>query len=345
MLRRKTRFASYFPEIISIGLKQKDYALCLINRAKPCWEQSVPPIKIAIVGFGKIARDQHMPSIAQTEGLELVATVSRSGETPEGIATFPTLEALATSGLEVNAVTLCTPPEGRSQMAMAAADYGWDIILEKPPGISSAEVLALADHVQDRGQILFTTWHSQYNAAVDAAAQRLAGQDIRGLRIDWREDVRKWHPGQDWIWEASGFGVFDPGINALSIVTKIMPMPLAVRQARLTIAQNHQSPIAVDIDFGAQLSAHFDWRETEGECWKIAIETGQERLVIDKGGSELWSYDTCIVREPSCEYQSIYAHFATLMQTRQSHVDIAPLRLVEEAQTVGTINRIASFID
>ena len=302
-------------------------------------------VKIAIVGFGKIARDQHAPSIAQTDGLELVATVSRSGNAPRGIPSFPTLEALAASGIKVDAVALCAPPDGRSKTATQAADHGWDILLEKPPGVSSAEVTALADYVDRAGQILFTTWHSQHNAAVDAAAERLAGQDIRAMRIDWREDVRKWHPGQDWIWDAGGFGVFDPGINALSIATKIMPKPLVVQKARLTIAENHHSPIAVDLEFGAQLSAHFDWRETGEECWRIAMETVRETLVLDKGGSELWVNGALVTAHPSREYQSIYAHFADLLRKRQSHVDIAPLRLVEDAQRIGAIHRIGAYAE
>ena len=301
------------------------------------------PIKIAIVGFGKIARDQHAPSIEETDGLELVATVSRQGHAPEGIAAFPTLETLAASGLKIDAVALCTPPDGRSKMAMAAADYGWDILLEKPPGISTAEVFALADYVRDSGQIMFTSWHSQHNAAVDAAAQRLAGQDILAMRIDWREDVRKWHPGQDWIWEAGGFGVFDPGINALSIATKIMPKPLIVEKAHLTIAENHHSPIAIDLEFGEQFSAHFDWRETCEECWKIEIETADETLILDKGGGELSVNGKTIITHESREYQSIYAHFADLLHRRQSHVDIAPLQLIEEAQRIGDISRIGPF--
>jgi D-galactose 1-dehydrogenase len=304
----------------------------------------VSPVKIAIVGFGKIARDQHVPSIAETDGLELVATISRRGLAPQGIPTFSSLDALIESGLKVDAVALCTPPAGRSKTAMAAADNGWDILLEKPPGLSTAEVNALADYVHSAGRILFTTWHSQYNAAVDTAARRLADQDIRTMRIDWREDVRKWHPGQDWIWEAGGFGVFDPGINALSIATKIMPNALIVEKAQLTIAENHESPIAVDLEFGAQLSAHFDWRETGAECWKIEVETAKETLLLDKGGGELWVNGAQIVAQPPREYQSIYAHFADLMRRRQSHVDIAPLHLVEEAQRIGTIHQVDAFI-
>jgi D-galactose 1-dehydrogenase len=291
--------------------------------------------RIAIVGYGKIAQDQHAPSIAETDGLELVATVSRRGDAPAGIPSFPTLDALAASDVVVDAVALCTPPEGRSQTSMAAADHGWDILLEKPPGATVAEVLALAEYVRNAGRIIYTTWHSQYNAAVDAAAERLARQDVLSMCIDWREDVNKWHPGQEWIWEAAGFGVFDPGINALSIATKIMPTPLSVKQAKLTFEDNHQSPIAVDIEFGAQLSAHFDWRETGDECWKISIETSRESLLLDKGGSELWVNGELISAETPREYRLIYAHFARLLNTRQSHVDIAPLQLVEEAQRIG----------
>jgi D-galactose 1-dehydrogenase len=298
------------------------------------------PTRIAVVGYGKIAKDQHAPSIAETGGLELVATVSRRGEAPAGIPSFPTLDALAASDVAVDAVALCTPPDGRSQIAMAAANYGWDILLEKPPGKTAAEVMELAHYVNGAGRILYTAWHSQYNAAVDAATERLAAQDIISMRIDWREDVNKWHPDQDWIWEAAGFGVFDPGINALSIATKVMPSPLSVKRAHLTFEKNHQSPIAVDIDFGGQLSAHFDWRETGEECWKITIETSQEILLLDKGGSELWVNGEQIIAIAPREYRLIYTRFADLMSSRQSHVDIAPLQLVEEAQKIGIYDRL-----
>ena len=304
---------------------------------------SMRATKIAIVGYGKIAQDQHAPSIAETAGMEIAATVSRRGVSPAGIPAFASLDALANSGVSIDAVALCMPPEGRTQIAMAAADYGWDILLEKPPAQSAAEVLQLAEYVHGAGQILFTTWHSQYNPAVDAAALRLSGQDVISMHIEWREDVRKWHPGQDWIWQAGGFGVFDPGINALSIATKIMPKPLLVQSARLTIAENHQTPIAVNIDFGPQLSANFDWRETGDECWRITIQTANESMLLDKGGSELWVDGTQIVTAPSKEYRLIYRHFTELLRTRQSHVDVAPLALAEHAQRIGSRHRIAAF--
>ena len=40
------------------------------------------PLRVAIVGFGKIARDQHVPAIAATEGVELVAIADPNTSLP-----------------------------------------------------------------------------------------------------------------------------------------------------------------------------------------------------------------------------------------------------------------------
>ena len=46
------------------------------------------------------------------------------------------------------------------------------------------------------------------------------------------------------IWQAGGLGVFDPGINALSILTHILPDRLAIQDAELSYPTNCQTPIA-----------------------------------------------------------------------------------------------------
>lgn len=50
-------------------------------------------IRLAIVGFGKIAKDQHIAAIAGTDGIELTAIVSRNASI-NGIAHFATLDEL-----------------------------------------------------------------------------------------------------------------------------------------------------------------------------------------------------------------------------------------------------------
>src|SRR5262245_49889965 len=183
------------------------------------------PIRIAVVSIGKIARDQHLPSIAKSEAFELVAAVSRNA-TVDGVTNFPDIDALLASGIAVDAVSLCMPPVPRHEVALKALARGKHVMLEKPPGATLSELDDLISTAAGNGAALFATWHSRFAAGVADARQWLATREIRSMQVDWKEDVRRWHPGQAWIWEPGGFGVFDPGINALSIVTEILPMPI-----------------------------------------------------------------------------------------------------------------------
>jgi len=78
----------------------------------------VTAISVAIVGVGKIARDRHIPEIAGTEGIELVAIVDPKASL-DGVAHFATLSELLGSKLDIDAVALCTPPQARAALAAA----------------------------------------------------------------------------------------------------------------------------------------------------------------------------------------------------------------------------------
>ncbi len=182
--------------------------------------------KLAVVGIGKIARDQHLPAIAAQPGFELVACASRNASV-EGVRNYPDIGALLAAEPSVDAVSLCAPPQVRYAQALAALDAGKHVMLEKPPGASVSEVEALRDVARANGCTLFASWHSRAASAVEPARAWLASKEpgaIRSVEVRWKEDVRRWHPGQQWIWEPGGLGVFDPGINALSIVTRTCRM-------------------------------------------------------------------------------------------------------------------------
>src|ERR1700690_4275694 len=188
-------------------------------------------IKIAIVGLGKIARDQHVPSLHSSEAFELVAVASPHGKL-DGVSNFSDIQALLRAMPEVTAVALCTTPQVRYDIARYALQHGRHVLLEKPPGVTVSEVLALADLAKQKGATLLASWHSRHAPAVEPARIWLTGRRILSVTITWKEDVRVWHPAQPWIWKAGGLGVFDPGINALSILTKIVPGPLALKSAQ-----------------------------------------------------------------------------------------------------------------
>jgi len=144
-------------------------------------------------------------------------------------------------------VALCTPPQGRHLQAEAALRAGKHVLLEKPPGATVSELNPLIDAAQQAGRTLFASWHSRFAPAVEPARHFLASRNIKSVVVEWKENVKIWHPGQAWIWEPAGFGVFDPGINAFSIATKIFPGGLFVESAELSFPENAQTPIAAEI--------------------------------------------------------------------------------------------------
>ena len=298
------------------------------------------PIRIAILGYGKIAEDQHVPSIQGNPRFELVATSSRSGQ---GVAQcFTDWRELIRTVKGLEAVAITTPPGPRFDIARECVTGGLHCLLEKPPTAGLAEIAALDCLAQGQGVSLFTTWHAQHHSTVDAAAKALAGKRIRSLEIHWHEDVHKWHPGQQWIWEPGGFGVFDPGINALSIATKIFPGDLFVKSAELQVPENAQTPIAADIIFSSpeadgSLHASLDWRRSGGEEWTITVETSDGSTVrLEDGGSKLILDGEEHRDDGPGEYPNIYRLFADLIDERRSLVDVAPFRLVADAMLGGS---------
>ena len=309
------------------------------------------PIRIAIVGYGKIARDQHVPAILADPRFELAATVSRQRQGHPGLPCFASHGEMLGAVPNLDAVAICTPPSARYEVARDCILAGLHALLEKPPGMSLGEVEELARLAGDGKLSLFTTWHAQHAPAVAAAEAKLAGRRIASMRILWREDVRKWHPGQAWIWEPGGFGVFDPGINALSIASRIVPGSLFVREATLSIPSNRQMPIAASLALAGpcadgELVAEFDWRHQGGEAWTIEIVTDAgETIVLSDGGARLAIDGEAVETGGTGEYPSLYARFAELVESRSSHVDLAPLRLTAEAFLLGRRIAVEPFTE
>ena len=296
------------------------------------------PVKLGLVGIGKIARDQHLPSLSRSSDFELVAAASRNAGV-DGIANFTSTGEMLGAMPEIAAVSLCMPPQARHQVAAEALRHGKHVMLEKPPGATLSEIEHLAGLAASNGVSLFATWHSRHAPGVEPAKEWLKGQHIRKVTVTWKEDVRHWHPGQDWIFEAGGLGVFDPGINALSIVTKILPFPIWLTGAELAFPENRQAPIAADLAFagpnGEAVEAVFDFRQTGPQTWDIVVEADGGTLKLSMGGAKLFVDGEERGLGPEAEYDGLYARFAELIAVGQSDVDLSPLRHVADAFLLG----------
>ena len=293
-------------------------------------------MKVALVGIGKIAVDQHVPAIDASPDWDLACTVSRKGKVDE-VEGFTTIEDMLAARPDVTVVSLALPPVPRFAYAEAALKAGRHVMLEKPPGATLAEIHALAALARNRGLTLYATWHSRMAHAVAPAKAWLKDKTITSAHITWREDVRKWHPGQDWVFEPGGMGVFDPGINALSILTEILPAPVHMNSATLTFPENRQTPIAARLTFSGNVTADFDWRQEGPQTWDIAVETPSGRLDLRMGGNvlEIDGQPAGGANTIMGEYPALYARMADLVRKGESEVDLAPMVHVADALTLG----------
>ena len=297
-------------------------------------------MKIALAGIGKIAYDQHIPSIAASPDWELCATVSRH-HTVGGIEAYQDLATMLEARPDIEVVSLCMPPVPRFDNAAAALAAGRHVMLEKPPGATLSECHQLQQMARAAGLTIYATWHSREAAQVAAAKTWLRKRKLRRLSVVWKEDVRRWHPGQAWIWQPGGLGVFDPGINALSILTAILPERFHLKEATIEFPENRDAPIAASLEFATSgafesLTAEFDWRQTGPQTWEIAIETGDgTELTLSDGGAKLEVNGVLDVERPPHEYEDIYIRFAELLRDKRSLVDEAPLRLVADSFLIG----------
>lgn len=307
--------------------------------------------KIGVVGLGAIATRGHLPAISGNAALELAAVAAP--DAPEGLsgaARFCSLGEMLGGMPDLDAVAICTPPGPRYAIAREALIAGKHVLLEKPPTLTLGQGLHLRRLARESGLTLVAGWHSRFNAAVEEAARRLAADPAADMAIDWREDVRQFHEGQEWIWAPGGFGVFDPGINALAIATAILSDPLFVSEADLALPSNRQTPIAADLVFTSpagkgDLRAHFDWRHEGEPKWDIALRTrGGQDYLLSSGGARLEIDGRVVVDEPRCEYPALYAHLVRLLESGGSDADMEPLSLVADAFMLGRRTEVAPFV-
>ena len=305
------------------------------------------PLRAALVGVGRVARNFHLPALEHVPELKLVATVDPNGDALAGVPAFRSLSEAFAQTAHLQAIVLCTPPTGRYQLACEALTRGVHVFLEKPPAATVAEIHALQEVAERCGTTLFASWHSSYSPAVKPARNWLQGRSVRSVRILWEEDVREWHRGQDWIFGRGGFGVFDPGINALSMLTAILAAPVFVDSARLRIPVNRHAPVAAKLTLktadGTPITFDLDFLHPGTPRWDIVIETDSGRLEVGERGFAMSIDGTPIAVGPEQEYRNLYARVLELVRAGRSEVDVRPLMLVADAFMLADVTTTDAF--
>ncbi|MEK4276421.1 Gfo/Idh/MocA family oxidoreductase [Paenibacillus sp. FSL R7-0313] len=162
-------------------------------------------IKVAVFGCGAIAERRHIPEYAANENVELVAfadpiveRAEKMAETYGGKAYSSYEELLANE--TVDAVSVCTPNYLHAPMAIAAANAGKHVLVEKPMAVSTEEGEQMIEAAKKNGVYLMVG-HNQRLMPPHVKAKEILDSGRLGKVLNFRTSFG--HPGPEG-WSVDG---------------------------------------------------------------------------------------------------------------------------------------------
>ena len=119
-------------------------------------------VRIGIIGCGGIANGKHMPSLAQVEGVEMVAfcdiivekaeAAAKKFGTPDAKVYADYKELLSDESIEV--VHVLTPNRSHADITVDALHAGKHVMCEKPMAKTAADAKRMLDAAKETGKKL-----------------------------------------------------------------------------------------------------------------------------------------------------------------------------------------------
>jgi len=118
------------------------------------------PLRVAIIGCGKVSQNMHLPALAKSSRCELVAVCDASRAVADGVArrygvdrVYNDVEAVLGDD-EVDAVVIAVGDPAHVSIALRSLEAGKHVLIEKPLGVTAAECRPLRAAVAKAGRVL-----------------------------------------------------------------------------------------------------------------------------------------------------------------------------------------------
>ena len=194
-------------------------------------------IRFGVVGPGFWGGEVHIPGLKSRDDVEVVGVWGRDSAKTQataarfGIRPFARFEDMLKA---VDAVDFAVPPDVQDELAIAAAEAGKHLLLEKPVSRSVANAERLADAVRRRGVASTVFFTRRFVPELEAAIASLARGRWREARVRNQSGAMlAGSPFAGSVWrQAEGAALWDIGPHVLSL---IVPVLGAVRSARASL--------------------------------------------------------------------------------------------------------------
>jgi predicted dehydrogenase len=192
-------------------------------------EGAVKKMNFGIIGTGAIARI-HADALKQLENTELIACHSTNEEKGRafaehfGIRRYQDLDDLLNDE-RIDIVTICTPSGAHLEPALAAAERGKHLIVEKPLEITEERCDRIIEGADRNGVVVATVFQNRYNPAARAVKRALAEERLGILslavaRVLWFRD-QDYYDTSRWkgTWQFDGGGaLMNQGIHVVDLL-------------------------------------------------------------------------------------------------------------------------------
>lgn len=258
------------------------------------------PLNGALVGFGRVAEDAHLPAFRASPGLVLAAVVEAdpkrrkaAAEALPGARLYASLAELTAQERDLDFVDIATPPWLHAPLAKEALEAGLHVLCEKPLAFDEAELDALAAAAQAQGRALVCV-HNWKKAPLLAKLKELLEAGAVGtLRYaEWQ--VLRTKPAADagggWRTDPARSGggiVMDHGWHAFYLLSWLLGRRPSSASAVLSPKARREEEATVLASFsGVPAVVHLSWRAArrghrgEFRGTRGAVEVLDDALVV-----------------------------------------------------------------
>jgi len=188
-------------------------------------------IKWGVIGCGGIADRRTLPGMMLADNAELIAVMDANKAAADACKekynakyAFDKMEDVLALD-EIQAVYIASPVFCHKEQAMAAADAGKDILIEKPVGLTAAEAEEIAAYCEAKGVKMGVGFMMRFHSYHQAMKEIVESGKI-GEIVSARAQLTCWYPEMENCWRqdmklSGGGAMMDMGVHCVDLIRYI----------------------------------------------------------------------------------------------------------------------------
>ncbi|MGH7506300.1 MAG: Gfo/Idh/MocA family protein, partial [Longimicrobiales bacterium] len=253
------------------------------------------PLRVALLGCGRIADLAHLPVLLALPDVDVVALADRDAERrrtaarlAHGVPAFEDfMDAIERSSAD--AAVICLPPALHAPAAIAAFSAGLHVYLEKPLALETAEAAAVLAAWRESGRTGVIGFNFRFHPLVERLRRALSAGtigEVVAARSMFTSSARS-HPA----WKASratgGGALLNLGSHHLDLVPYLLGEAVAEVSAavRSGAAEQDSAAVRLQLESGTIVQSLFSNGAAASDRWELIGRDG--RITMDRYGGSL----------------------------------------------------------